>query len=398
MELKDGKIKKGRTLQALLDLVLTSLSLTVKLQVSYNLQYSYIERLLVQLKNCRHSAVLLQHSINKLTADSVRSCYLNRRRSNKNCFVTQESDLCNTLTDATNRGNPTDSEISNIAPVLFQYNEKVLVGFNNLNNLNAAIFPTFPCEFQTYSNVYVKIIRAAIIHTNKLHQKFKSEQNYDVSDRELLAIKLAYEEWRFLLEGAKHPVIVYTDHRNLEYLRSAKRLRPRQARWAMFFMRFCFHITYRPESLMDRLKKASSSVTDVISGRYFQYLVKRKGYGIEENSWEPHLISILPVFFGGFIGLIQKSQVTRAADPSENKYSQADDTRETSLAYSRPPDQKKAAAERMETGAAGLILSASSCSTRSHVPIIASSHCRLQLIVWRLALLAGKSVGQQNKC
>ncbi|OCT81522.1 hypothetical protein XELAEV_18028346mg [Xenopus laevis] len=170
MELKDGKIKKGRTLQALLDLVLTSLSLTVKLQVSYNLQYSYVERLLVQLKNCSHSAVLLQHSINKLTADSVRSCHLNRRRSNKKCVVTQESDRCNTSTDATNRVNPTDSEVSNIAPVLF---EKVLLGFNNLNNLNAAIFPTFPCEFQTYSNVYVKIIRAAIIHTNKLHQKCK---------------------------------------------------------------------------------------------------------------------------------------------------------------------------------------------------------------------------------
>ncbi|OCT55405.1 hypothetical protein XELAEV_18002433mg, partial [Xenopus laevis] len=136
------------------------------LQVSYNLQYSYIERLLVQLKNCRHSAVLQQHSINKLTADSVRSCHLNRR-SNKS-VVTKENDLCNTSTDATNRGNPTDSEISNIAPVLF---EKVLVGFNNLNNLNAAIFPTFPCEFPTYSNVYVKIIGAAIIHTNKLHQK-----------------------------------------------------------------------------------------------------------------------------------------------------------------------------------------------------------------------------------
>ncbi|OCT82254.1 hypothetical protein XELAEV_18024771mg [Xenopus laevis] len=133
-----------------MDLVILSLSLTVKLQVSYNLQYSYIERLLVQLKNCRHSADLLQHSINKLTADSVRSCYLNRRRSNKNCVVTQESDH-----------------------LLFQYNEKVLVGFNNLNNLNAALIPTFPCEFQTCSNVYVKIIRAAIIHTNKLHQKCK---------------------------------------------------------------------------------------------------------------------------------------------------------------------------------------------------------------------------------
>ncbi len=28
-----------------------------------------------------------------------------------------------------------------------------------------------------------------------------------------------------------HPFVVYTDHRNLEYLREAKRLNPRQARW-----------------------------------------------------------------------------------------------------------------------------------------------------------------------
>ncbi|OCT96485.1 hypothetical protein XELAEV_18008689mg [Xenopus laevis] len=101
-----------------MDLVILSQSLTVKLLVSYNLHYSYIERLLVQV-------------------------------------------------------NPTGSEVSNIAPVLFQYNEKVLVGFNNLNNLNSAIIPTFPCKIETYSNVYVKIMRAAIIHTNKLHKKCK---------------------------------------------------------------------------------------------------------------------------------------------------------------------------------------------------------------------------------
>ncbi|XP_041430600.1 uncharacterized protein LOC121397614 [Xenopus laevis] len=78
------------------------------------------------------------------------------------------------------------------------------------------------------------------------HKMSRSECNYDVADRELLAIKLALEEWRYLLEGAKHPILIFTDHRNLEYLRSAKRLRPRQARWALFFMRFNFHLTYRP--------------------------------------------------------------------------------------------------------------------------------------------------------
>ncbi|KAK3545647.1 hypothetical protein QTP70_009097 [Hemibagrus guttatus] len=41
---------------------------------------------------------------------------------------------------------------------------------------------------------------------------------------------------------------VLTDHRNLEYLRGAKRLNPRQARWALFFTRFRFMVTYRPGS------------------------------------------------------------------------------------------------------------------------------------------------------
>ncbi|KAK3507348.1 hypothetical protein QTP70_014831, partial [Hemibagrus guttatus] len=75
-----------------------------------------------------------------------------------------------------------------------------------------------------------------------------SEVNYDIRNRELLAIKLALEEWRHWLEGAKHPFIVLTDHKNLEYLRDAKRLNPHQARWALFFTRFNFTISYRPGS------------------------------------------------------------------------------------------------------------------------------------------------------
>lgn len=73
-----------------------------------------------------------------------------------------------------------------------------------------------------------------------------AEQNYDVGNRELLAIKLALEEWRHWLEGAKFSFEVITDHRNLEYLRDAKRLNSRQARWSLFFTRFNFKVTYRP--------------------------------------------------------------------------------------------------------------------------------------------------------
>ena len=67
-------------------------------------------------------------------------------------------------------------------------------------------------------------------------------------NRELLAVKVALEEWRHWLEGAEHPFLVWTDHKNLEYIRSAKRLNSRQARWALFFNRFNFTLSYRPGS------------------------------------------------------------------------------------------------------------------------------------------------------
>jgi len=75
-----------------------------------------------------------------------------------------------------------------------------------------------------------------------------AEQNYDVGDRELLAIKLALEEWRHWLEGAEHPVLVWTDHKNLAYIQSTKQANPRQSRWSLFFSRFNLIISYRPGS------------------------------------------------------------------------------------------------------------------------------------------------------
>jgi hypothetical protein len=53
---------------------------------------------------------------------------------------------------------------------------------------------------------------------------------YDVGDRVLLEVKLAIEEWRNWLKGAKEPFFILTDHWNLEYIRTARRLNQCQAR------------------------------------------------------------------------------------------------------------------------------------------------------------------------
>jgi len=56
------------------------------------------------------------------------------------------------------------------------------------------------------------------------------EQNYEIYDKEMLAIIYVQEEWRHFLEGAQHLVEIWTDHKNLEYFMMAKKLNHRQAR------------------------------------------------------------------------------------------------------------------------------------------------------------------------
>ena len=69
-----------------------------------------------------------------------------------------------------------------------------------------------------------------------------------MGNRELLAVHAALAEWRYWLEGAQQPVLIWTDHKNLTYIRDAKRLGQRQLRWALFFSRFNFTLTYLPGS------------------------------------------------------------------------------------------------------------------------------------------------------
>ncbi len=51
----------------------------------------------------------------------------------------------------------------------------------------------------------------------------EAERNYDIYDKELLAIVRALEEWRHHLEGADERFEVWTDHKNLTYFREAQK-------------------------------------------------------------------------------------------------------------------------------------------------------------------------------
>ena len=49
---------------------------------------------------------------------------------------------------------------------------------------------------------------------------FSSAQcNYNIYDRELLAVILALEEWCQYLQGTTHPITIITNHKNLSYIK-----------------------------------------------------------------------------------------------------------------------------------------------------------------------------------
>ena len=50
------------------------------------------------------------------------------------------------------------------------------------------------------------------------------ERNYEIHDKEMLAIIRGLETWRYLLEGAQYKFEIWTDHKNLEYFMKAQKL------------------------------------------------------------------------------------------------------------------------------------------------------------------------------
>jgi hypothetical protein len=77
----------------------------------------------------------------------------------------------------------------------------------------------------------------------------EAERNDDVHDKELKGVVGSLEQWRQYLEGAKHTVEIWTDHRNLECFKTGQKLSCRQARWLQFLQRFDYVLIHKPGAL-----------------------------------------------------------------------------------------------------------------------------------------------------
>ena len=90
-----------------------------------------------------------------------------------------------------------------------------------------------------------KRLHPVAFHSRKLND---AERNYEIHDKELLAILEAFWEWKHYLLGADEPVTVYTDHQNLQYFLRTKDWNSRQIRWAQWLANLNFKMVYRPGS------------------------------------------------------------------------------------------------------------------------------------------------------
>jgi hypothetical protein len=91
------------------------------------------------------------------------------------------------------------------------------------------------------------------------------ERNYEIYDKEMLAIIRALEDWQHYLEGLPQPFDIISDHRNLEYWRTAQNLTRRQARWSLYLSRFDFRLTHKPGTANTQADPLSRIATHLIT-------------------------------------------------------------------------------------------------------------------------------------
>ena len=91
-----------------------------------------------------------------------------------------------------------------------------------------------------------------LYHPVAFHSKFLNvhERNYEIYDKEMLAIIRELEEYRHYLEGHPLKFEIWSDHLNLTYFRQAQKLSRRQARWALYLTRFHFSLHHKPGKTM----------------------------------------------------------------------------------------------------------------------------------------------------
>ena len=92
-----------------------------------------------------------------------------------------------------------------------------------------------------------------------------AECNYEIYDKELMAIIQCFEACRLELERSVFLIHVLCDRKNLEYFMTTKTLSCCQARWSECLSRFNFKIAYLPEKVNEKADSLTRQYVDLPS-------------------------------------------------------------------------------------------------------------------------------------
>lgn len=82
---------------------------------------------------------------------------------------------------------------------------------------------------------------------------YDAERNYQIYDKEMLAIMQALDDWRQYLLGAEHCFEIWTDYANLMFFRSPQKLNRQQACWQLELAKYDFLIVHKPGVTMTKV-------------------------------------------------------------------------------------------------------------------------------------------------
>jgi hypothetical protein len=151
-----------------------------------------------------------------------------------------------------------------------------------------------------------------------------AECNYDIYDKELLAIIKALEEWRPELEGSAEPFQIVTDHKNLQTFSTTKQLSPRHMRWSEFLSRFNFKIVYKPGTLNTRPDALSRKPEDVPRSENDDRLKARRRPLIDPAKFDATILASMLDSSGYPVALFTLDTTRHIDDLIDESYTKSD--------------------------------------------------------------------------
>jgi hypothetical protein len=164
------------------------------------------------------------------------------------CFVKAYSKLARLLFDLTKKGEPF---------IWTDRHDRAFTGLQDtLTSSPVLLLPDYSKPFTVYTDASDYATSAILEQDNALGRSYPvafyskslqlAEHNYEIHDKELLAIIHTLRHFWHYLQGNKHTTCVFSDHANLQYFTTKQTLTRRQARWSLFLATYDYVIIPKP--------------------------------------------------------------------------------------------------------------------------------------------------------